>query len=130
MKWWKYVLAELAFWGFAFFGGMIPMLFNALQPAMSQYQPGDLGYIVLQFLSQAIGAGIAIWAINKITNERHPFLCALNCAIAGTAFFALAVLNLVYKDYWNVATLTLAIAVWVGGTIYMTSSICVCTCCI
>ena len=60
LKWWNYVLAVLAFWVLSLFGGVIPMLINALQPQFARYMPGDLGYAILYISATAIGAADAV----------------------------------------------------------------------
>jgi hypothetical protein len=82
LKWWNYVLAVLAFWVLSLFGGVIPMLINALQPQFARYMPGDLGYAILYISATAIGCIIAVAAFNGITEHRSPVCGLVNCIIA------------------------------------------------
>lgn len=82
LKWWNYVLAVLAFWLLSLFGGIIPMLINALQPQFARYMPGDLGYAILYISATAIGCIIAVAAFNGITEHRAPVCGLVNCIIA------------------------------------------------
>lgn len=90
---WRKVLAVLAFWLLVFFGGSLVMLWNALSPSFAQYRPGDLGYLVLQTVATAAGAGIAVWAANEITKGQCKILYLVNCVVAATFMSALTFLN-------------------------------------
>lgn len=90
----KKILAVLAFWGLTIFGGSIVMLWNALSPYFAQYRPGDLGYLVLQTVSTAIGAALAVWAADSITDGKCNVLCIVNCSVAATFCAMLTWMNL------------------------------------
>ena len=90
----KKVLATVAFWLLVMFGGSLVMLLNALSPYFAQYRPGDLGYLVLQTVSTAAGAGIAVWAEESITQGKCKLLYFVNCVIAATLCSSLTLLNL------------------------------------
>ncbi len=86
-------MAVLAFWALAIFGGAIVMLWNAIAPSISQYRPGDLGYIILQTISTAVGAILAMWAADSIMRGNGKVLCMVNCIIAATFYAGLAGVN-------------------------------------
>ena len=88
------ILAVIVFWLLVFFGGSIVMVWNALTPSLAQYRPGDLGYLILQTISTAAGAGLAIWAANTITDGKCQVLYLVNCVIAATILSVLTGLNL------------------------------------
>lgn len=89
----KKVLATISFWLLVIFGGSLVMLWNALAPYYAQYRPGDLGYLVLQTISTAAGAGIAIWAEESITNRQCKLLYFVNCVIAATFCSYITLMN-------------------------------------
>ena len=93
VKWWRYLLATGAFWGLSLFGGVIPMLWNELSPMFSRYMPGDLGYLILQVISNAIGCMIAVYSLNYITSNSAPVCGIVNCVIASTLLAVMIILG-------------------------------------
>lgn len=86
LSWWRYPISFIAFWLLIVFGEAIPLLWNALSPMMGRYDEGSLGYFVLQLISPGIGAAIAAWAINSITQERKTIYCMVNCIVAAMIY--------------------------------------------
>lgn len=107
----KKAFAVIAFWALAFFGGSVVMLWNALAPAMAQYHPGDLGYIVLQTISTAVGAGLAVWAADSITEGKCSILCMVNCVAAATLFATITGLNLLFGGYPLKSMISMGLAI-------------------
>ena len=99
-KAWRYPVAVIVFWCLVLVGGMIPMFLNAIAPRFMAYREGDLGYLVLQVVSNAIGAGLAIWAIKAIMQKRHSLFCLVNLMSASEPklliSMALSVFVLIY----------------------------------
>lgn len=95
----KKLLAVLTFWVLVIFGGAVVMLWNAISPAMAQYRPGDLGYLILQIVGTGIGAVLAVWAADSITNGMCKVLCMVNCTIAATFFSTVIGLNVLLGGY-------------------------------
>lgn len=91
------------------------MLWNALAPSLSQYRPGDFGYVVLQTISTAIGAGLAVWAADSITGGKCPMLCVVNCVIGATFFGTITGINLLFGGYplRGVISMLLAICIFI-----------------
>lgn len=108
LKWWKYILAILAFWALSLFGGIIPMLINALQPQFARYMPGDLGYAILYVSATAIGCVIAVAAFNGITEHRAPVCGLVNCIIA-----------LLFMLFLCVSTFFTGLATWARTIAYV-----------
>lgn len=108
--------AVLVFWLLVIFGGGLVMLWNALSPSFAQYRPGDLGYLLLQTISTALGAGIAVWAIERITYGQCKILCLVNCVIAATVFSTLTFLNIliVGLSVQSVISMGFAIVLLIG----------------
>lgn len=112
---WKYVVGILLFWVLFFFGGLIPMLLNALAPMAGRYEEGSLGYAVLKFLAQPIGVVIAIYALWKVTDEVRPMLCLVNCVIGAcmvgcvVAFTLLMRTATLYDTAVNIITVAVSI---------------------
>lgn len=90
----KKILATLVFWVFAVFGGIVPMLWNALSPHFAQYRQGDLGYIILQIVSNAIGAVIGVYIYNAMTDEKAQTGLMVNCIIGATVMGMLIIVSL------------------------------------
>lgn len=90
--WWKYILAVVAFWLLSVFGGIIPMLFNALQPRFARYMPGDLGYEILRVVANCIGSLFGILAFDSIVDNNAPVCGIINCVIAAVLLVVLVLL--------------------------------------
>lgn len=93
ISWWKYPASFIAFWLLVFFGEAIPLLWNALAPAMGRYDEGSLGYFILRLIAPGIGAAIAAWAINRITEEKKPLYCLVNCIVAAMVYILIALFD-------------------------------------
>lgn len=111
----KKVLATIVFWACAFFGGLIPMLWNAISPHFAQYRQGDLGYYILEIVANAIGAAIGIWAYNSITEETCENGLMINCVIAATVIAMLIIFSFLLNSYTitGILSLVLETAVYV-----------------
>ena len=101
VKWYAYIGAILAFWALSVFGGLVPMLFNLLQPRFARWMPGDLGYEILRICANGIGCALAILAFEHITNGRTPVCGMVNCVIGAVIIVVIVVLC------WLVNVLTL-----------------------
>lgn len=119
-KAWRYPVAVIVFWCLVLVGGMIPMFLNAIAPRFMAYREGDLGYLVLQVVSNAIGAGLAIWAIKAITQNRHSMFCMVNCIVAATAFAILTLFNLLMSasEPKLLISMALSVLVLIYGAVY------------
>ncbi len=119
-KLWKKIVGIILFWVLAMFGGIIPMLWNALAPYYARYVPGDLGYYLLKLLSTAIGAILAMYALCVITKKKHAILCIVNNVIAATVFAVVVILGLIWgttSTFDNISISLAAVAFIIGSPI-------------
>lgn len=105
----KKILATIVFWACTLFGGIIPMLWNAISPHFAQYRQGDFGYYILEVVANAIGAAIGIWVYNSITNEKCQNGLMINCVIAATVIAMLVIFSLLLNSFTITGILALAL---------------------
>lgn len=115
--WWRYLFGIISFWLLSAFGGLIPMLWNALSPRFSRYMPGDLGYLILCLCANAIGAMLAICALRSIVQHKAPLCGVINCVVAIVLDVVLVVLAIFYANAtWStLISYTLMVLVYIWG---------------
>lgn len=117
----KSIWACIAFWLLTIFGSSIAMIWNAITNFISGYGflDGSLGYLLLQILSTAIGAALAIAAIKSITQKLADIMCIVNMAIAATLFFTLNTVNWIQgnSSWQDIVGIYLAVAVFIIGIV-------------
>lgn len=117
---WRKICAVLAFWGLVLFGGSLVLLWNALSPAYSRYQQGDLGYILLVIAAKPIGVSLAGSACNAIVDGECPILRLVNNLIAVILIAAMTLNAIAWGDAWG-EILSLLLSAIVAGYLTFTS---------
>lgn len=119
--WWKYVLGEIAFWVLVLVGDIVVMIWNTLSASLLGTDAMDITYLLVHIGSTAIGAALAICALDAITDGNHKLLCVINCVIAATLFAVLTILNIVLGSAGtsDIIAMVLAIAVLIIGAVVM-----------